>query len=64
MSKYAADVDVESIEAEDEWALYLSLVDAHKLDDERKAFRRDDLKVTSQITRIFILQPIAILRLW
>jgi hypothetical protein len=58
--KYVAEVDVELIEAEDEWAPYLSLHDAYKLDDVREALRRGDLKAASQKARVFIMQPIAI----
>jgi len=58
--KYAAAVDVELIEAEDEWAPYLSLDDAYKLDDVREALRRGDLKAASQKARVFIMQPVAI----
>ena len=55
-----AEVDVELIEAEDEWAPYLSLHDAYKLDDVREALRRGDLKAASKKARVFIMQPIAI----
>ena len=41
--KYVAEVDVEFMVAEDEWAPYLSLEDAYKLDDIREALRRGDL---------------------
>ena len=58
--KYAAEVDVKLIDAEDEWAPYLSLDDAYKLDDVREALRRGDLKAASQKARIFVMQPIAI----
>jgi hypothetical protein len=58
--KYAAQVDVELIEAEDEWAPYLSLDDAYKLDDVREALRRGDLKAASKKARVFIMQPVAI----
>ena len=60
VGKYAAEVDVELIEAEDEWAPYLSLDDAYKLDDVREALRRGDLKAASQKARVFIMQPVAI----
>ena len=60
VGKYAAEVDVELIEAEDEWAPYLSLDDAYKLDDVREALRRGDLKAASQMARVFIMQPVAI----
>lgn len=40
---YAAEVDVELIEAEDGWSPYLSLDDARKLDAVREALRRGDI---------------------
>ena len=58
--KYVAEVDVEFMVAEDEWAPYLSLEDAYKLDDIREALRRGDLKAASKKARVFTLQPVAI----
>ena len=58
--KFVAEVDVELIVADDEWAPYLSLHDAYKLDDVREALRRGDLERASKIARIFTMQPIAI----
>ncbi len=58
--EYVAEVDVELMVAEDEWAPYLSLEDAYKLDDVREALRRGDLKAASKKARVFTLQPIAI----
>ena len=58
--EYVAEVDVELINAENEWAPYLSLDDAYKLDDVREALRRGDLESASRKARVFILQPIAI----
>ena len=57
--QYAAEVDVELIESQDEWAPYLSLEDAQKLDEVRAALRRGDLQRASQIARIFKLTPVA-----
>ena len=57
--KFAAEVDVELIVTDDEWAPYLSLQDAYKLDDVREALRRGDLESASKIARVFIMQPIA-----
>ena len=57
--QYAAEVDVELIESQDEWAPYLSLEDAQKLDEVRTALRRGDLQRASQIARIFKLTPVA-----
>ena len=57
--QYAAEVDVELIEAQDGWAPYLSLEDAQKLDEVRTALRRGDLQRASQMARIFKLTPVA-----
>ena len=59
-SKYVAEVDVELMVAEHEWAPYLSLEDAYKLDDVREALRRGDLMAASKKARVFTLQPVAI----
>ncbi len=58
--QYVAEVDVELIISEDEWAPYLSLEDAYKLDEVREALRRGDLKSASKKARIFQKQPVAI----
>ncbi|MCL0079227.1 hypothetical protein M1O56_06190 [Dehalococcoidia bacterium] len=58
--EYVAEVDVELMDAVDEWAPYLSLQDAYKLDDVREALRRGDLKAASKKARVFTLQPITI----
>jgi hypothetical protein len=58
--KYVAEVDVELMETDHEWAPYLSLQDAYKLDDVRAALRRGDLKAASRQARVFTMQPIAI----
>ena len=56
---YAAEVDVESIEAEGGWAPYLSLDDAHKLDEAREALRRGDMRTASRLARVFRLTPLS-----
>ena len=58
--EYVAEVDVELINTENEWAPYLSLDDAYKLDDVREALRRGDLESASRKARLFTLQPISI----
>lgn len=58
--KFVAEVDVELIVTDDEWAPYLSLQDAYKLDDVRDALRRGDLQSASKMARVFTMQPIAI----
>jgi hypothetical protein len=54
----AAEVDVELIDADTGWSPYLSLPDAQKLDEVRKALRRGDLKRTSELGRVFRLLPV------
>lgn len=56
---YAAEVDVELIEAADGWSPYLSLDDAHKLDDVREALRRGDIPGASRLARVFSLTPVS-----
>jgi hypothetical protein len=46
--KYVTEVDVELIETDDEWSPYLSLEEAYKLDNVRKALRRGGLKEASR----------------
>ena len=58
--KYVAEVEVELLEAGDEWSPYLSLDDAYKLDDIREALRRGDIKSAAQHGRVFTLTPIAV----
>jgi len=58
--KFVAEVDVELMVTDDEWAPYLSLQDAYRLDDVREALRRGDLNSASNIARVFTMQPIAI----
>ena len=58
--QYAAEVDVELIDAETGWAPYVSLEDAQKLDQVREALRRGDLQGASQLARVFKLTPITV----
>ena len=55
---YAAEVDVELIEADDGWSPYLSLDDAHKLDAVREALRRGDIQGASRHAGLFSLTPV------
>ena len=58
--QYAAEVDVELIDTETGWSPYLSLPDAQRLDQVRKALRGGDLKRASQLARVFQLRPIKV----
>ena len=48
---YAAEVDVELIEAGDGWSPYLSVDDAYKLDAVREALRRGDIHAIGKAPR-------------
>ena len=56
---YAAEVDVELIEADDGWSLYLCLDHANKLDAVREALRRGDIQAASRRARVFSLTPVS-----
>lgn len=56
--QYAAEVDVELIDTDTGWSPYLSLPDAQKLDQVRKALRSGDVKRASQLGRVFQLLPV------
>lgn len=56
--RYAAEVEVELIETENDWAPYLSLDDAYKLDDVREALRNGDIQRASRLARVFSLTPV------
>ncbi|MBI2528481.1 MAG: hypothetical protein HYV93_21170 [Candidatus Rokubacteria bacterium] len=55
---YAAEVDVELIEAGDGWSPYLSLDDARKLDAVREALRSGDIQAAARHARVFSLTPV------
>ncbi|MGC9954181.1 MAG: hypothetical protein ABSD21_07875 [Rhizomicrobium sp.] len=56
--KYAAEVSVELIEDEGDWAPYLSLSDARKLDAVRQALRVGDVSTAAKLGRVFEMQPV------
>jgi hypothetical protein len=58
--QYGAEVDVELIDDEVGWSLYLSLEDAQRLNDVREALRRGDLRRAAQLARVLKLMPIAV----
>jgi len=57
--QYVAEVEVELIVTNTEWAPYLSLQDAYKLDDVRQALRKGDLAIATKLARVFALVPVA-----
>ena len=58
--QYAAEVDIELIDTDTGWSPYLSLPDAQKLDQVRKALRSGDVKRASQLGRVFQLLPVKV----
>lgn len=58
--EYVAKVQVTLIESDDEWAPYLSVDDAKKLDAVREALRRGDLHSASKNARVFRLTPVLV----
>jgi hypothetical protein len=58
--KYVAALDVELIEDEQGWSPYLSVEDAYRIDDVRKALRQGDLHAASRHARLFELRPVTL----
>ena len=56
--KYAAEVEIEVLDSADEWSPYLSLEEAYKLDDVRKALRQGDIETAAKYGRVFELTPV------
>jgi hypothetical protein len=56
--RYAAEVEVEFIDTDTGWSPNLSLPDAQKLDEVRRALRGGDLKRAGQLARVFQLLPV------
>ncbi|MFH1117865.1 MAG: hypothetical protein V1792_28420 [Pseudomonadota bacterium] len=60
VGKYLAEVEVKLILTDDDWSPYLSVQDACKLDEVRKALEREDLESAQQSARVFFLTPVAV----
>jgi hypothetical protein len=59
VGNYLAEVDVDLIITDDEWAPYLSLEDARKLDNVRDALKHGDIEAAAALARVFSLTPVA-----
>jgi hypothetical protein len=57
--RYAAEIPVELIEDETGWSPYLSIGDATKLDNVRRALRRGDVATAAKYGRVFELRPLS-----
>lgn len=58
--QYLAEVEVGLIEADEDWAPYLSMEEAEKLDRVRQALRLGEIEKASQLGRVFRLTPVAV----
>ena len=56
--QYVAEVAVEVTESEQGWSPTISLEDAYKLDDVKKALKAGDLKAAAQYGRVYELRPV------
>ena len=56
---YAAEVEIELIEADGGWAPYLSFDDARKLDEVREALRRSDVRAAARLAGVFSFTPLS-----
>jgi hypothetical protein len=57
--EFVAEIDVDLIITDDEWAPYLSLDDANKLDDVRLALRQGNMTTATRLGRVYKLIPVA-----
>ncbi|MEZ4662587.1 MAG: hypothetical protein R2911_33975 [Caldilineaceae bacterium] len=57
--EYVAQVEVELIDTNDGWSPYLSLTDAYRLDDIRRALRLGDIARAAKMAQVFTLTPVA-----
>lgn len=57
--RYVAEVEISLIEDDKEWAPYLSIEDAYKLDDVRNALQNGDLAAAANYGKIFELRQVA-----
>ncbi len=59
--EYVAEVVVQVVEAEGDWAPYLTLDEAYRLDDVREALRRGDVSAVLHLAeRVYRLTPVEV----
>lgn len=56
--EYVAEITVELIETDGEWAPYLSIDDAYKLDNARAALRQHDTNTAAKYGTVYRLTPV------
>ena len=55
---YVAEVDVALEESTDDWAPYISLQDALRIDDVREALQRGDIVAAAKGASVFEISPV------
>jgi hypothetical protein len=55
---YVAEVDVDLMYEDEGWSPYLSLEDAHKLDDVREALLKGNIKDAARLAGVYTLNPV------
>ncbi len=55
----AAEVEVELLDGDEGWAPYLSLEDARRLDEMRRALRSGELKRACALGKVYELTPVS-----
>lgn len=56
--RYVAAVEVTLVEDETEWAPYLRLEDAYRLDDVREALKTGDIQSAARYGQVYELHPV------
>ena len=56
--EYIAEVEVELIDTDEGWSPYLSLDDAYRVDDVRKALHEGDTVAAGKYGRVYRLTPV------
>jgi hypothetical protein len=56
--QYIAEVEVQLVHTDEGWSPYLTLEDAEKLDEVRRALQQGDLTRAAQLAKVFELTPV------
>ena len=56
---YVAEIEVELLETDDQWAPYLSLEDTHRLDEVREALSKNDTKTAAKYGVVYVMHKVS-----
>lgn len=59
-NRYVAEIEVVLVESEDSWTPWMTVEDACRLDEVRKALKAGDLSEAARYGKIYRLQPVAV----